>query len=79
MIPKGSLDYECWCSVTSLMKLHDAGKTHMRFCLAGTLNRLNIEHQTPNIERRILMTLCFIDYIASKPQKLEVQNRCRLL
>jgi len=29
---------------------------------AGTANRLNIEHRTSNIERRILMTLHFIDF-----------------
>jgi hypothetical protein len=29
---------------------------------------LNVEHRTPNIERRILMTLRFIDFITSEPQ-----------
>ena len=28
---------------------------------AGTVNILNVEHRTSNIERRILMTLRFID------------------
>ena len=30
---------------------------------------LNVEHRTPNIERRILMTLRFIDFITSRSQK----------
>jgi hypothetical protein len=36
--------------------------------LAGTVNRLNVEHRTPNIERPILMTLRFIDFKTSEPQ-----------
>jgi hypothetical protein len=36
--------------------------------LAGTVNRLNVEHRTPNIERRILMTLRFIDFKTNEPQ-----------
>ena len=38
-------------------------KLHMKFCLAGAVNGLNVEHRTPNIERPILMTLRFIDFI----------------
>ena len=49
-------------------------KLHMRFRLSGTVNpqgglkALNVEHRTPNIERRILMALGFIDFITSEPQ-----------
>jgi hypothetical protein len=32
----------------------------MKLDLAGTVNRLNVEHRTSNIERRIMMTLRFI-------------------
>ena len=37
------------------------GGTRMKLRLAGTANRLNIEHRTSNIERRILMALRFFD------------------
>jgi hypothetical protein len=40
----------------------------MKLRLAGTLKRLKVEHRTPNIERRILMTLRFIDFKTSEPQ-----------
>jgi len=40
----------------------------MKLRLAGTVKRLNVEHRTPNIERRILMTLRFIDFKMSEPQ-----------
>jgi hypothetical protein len=39
--------------------------------LAGTVNRLNVEHRTSNIERPILMTLRFIDFKTSEPQNFE--------
>jgi hypothetical protein len=40
-----------------------------RFWLqAGTVNRLNVEHRTSNIERRMLMTLRFIDFKTCEPQ-----------
>jgi len=32
---------------------------------------MNIEHRTPNIERRILMTLRFIHFKPSEPQNFE--------
>jgi len=32
----------------------------MKFRLSGTVDRLNIEHRTSNIERRIMMALRFI-------------------
>ena len=32
------------------------------------IKALNVEHRTANIERRILMTLRFIDFITSEPQ-----------
>ena len=34
----------------------------MKLQVAGAENRLNVKHRTPNIERRILMTLRFIDF-----------------
>jgi hypothetical protein len=40
----------------------------MIFRLAGTVNRLNVEHRTSNIERRILMALRFIDFKTSESQ-----------
>jgi hypothetical protein len=41
--------------------------------LAGTVNRLNVEHPTSNIERPILMTLSFIDFKTNEPQNTEQQ------
>ena len=48
--------------VSSSIKLEAAarGSAHMKLHVAGTVNRLNVEHRTPNIERPILMTLRFI-------------------
>jgi hypothetical protein len=43
----------------------------MKLRLAGTVNRLNVEHRTSNIERPILMTLRFIDFKTSEPQNFE--------
>jgi hypothetical protein len=43
-------------------------KPRMKLRLAGTVNRLNVEHRTSNIERPILMTLRFIDFKTSEPQ-----------
>jgi len=43
----------------------------MKLRLAGTANRLNVEHRTSNIERRILMPLRFIDFKTSKPQNFQ--------
>jgi hypothetical protein len=45
----------------------------MRFNLAGTVNRLNVEHRTSNIERPILMALRFIDLKTSESQNTEPQ------
>jgi hypothetical protein len=45
-----------------------SGGARMRLRLAGTVNRLNIEHRTSNIEHPILMTLRFIDFKTSEPQ-----------
>jgi hypothetical protein len=39
----------------------------MKLELAGTVNRLNVEHRTSNIERRIMMTLRFIYFKTSQP------------
>jgi hypothetical protein len=38
----------------------------MKLRIAGTANRLNVEHRTSNIERRILMALLFIDFETSE-------------
>ena len=42
----------------------------MKLRLAGTVNRLNVEHRTSNIEHPILMTLRLIDFKTSEPQAL---------
>jgi len=39
----------------------------MKLRLPGTVKRLNVEHRTSNIERRILMTLRFIYFKISEP------------
>jgi hypothetical protein len=46
----------------------------MKLRLAGTVNRLNIEHRTSNVEHRILMTLRFIDFKTSEPQNIEYRT-----
>jgi hypothetical protein len=43
----------------------------MKLHLAGTVNRLNVEHPTPNIQRPILMALRFIYFKTSEPQSIE--------
>jgi len=40
----------------------------MKFRLTEAVNKLNVEHRTPNIEHPILMTLRFIYIKANKPQ-----------
>jgi hypothetical protein len=45
----------------------------MKLRLAGTANRLNVEHRTSNTERPILMTLRFIDFKTNEPQNTEQQ------
>ena len=47
------------------------GGSRMKLRLAGTVNRLNVEHRTSNIERRILMVLRFIDFETSESQNFE--------
>ncbi len=46
----------------------------MKLRLAGAVNRLNIEHRTSNIERRILMTLRFIYFKTIESQNTDQQN-----
>jgi hypothetical protein len=41
---------------------------YVKLRLAGTANRLNVEHRTSNIERRILMALRFIESKTSESQ-----------
>jgi hypothetical protein len=43
----------------------------MRLRLAGTAKRLNVEHRTSNIERRILMALRFIESKTVESQNFE--------
>jgi hypothetical protein len=43
-----------------LIVLAAGGRARMKLRLAGTVKRLNVEHRTSNIERRILMPLRFI-------------------
>ena len=40
---------------------YQANGGRMKLRLAATANRLNVEHRTSNIERRILMALRFFD------------------
>jgi hypothetical protein len=50
--------------VSSSIKLEAAargGAARVKLNVAGTVNILNVEHRTPNIERPILLTLRFID------------------
>jgi hypothetical protein len=66
-----------------LVTLAAGGRVRMKLRLAGTMNRLNVEHRTPNVERRILMTLRFIYFKTSEPKNTEPQNfeelnRCAL-
>jgi len=50
----------------------------MKLRLPGTVKRLNVEHRTSNIERRILMTLRFIYLKTSEPQNIEYRTaECR--
>jgi hypothetical protein len=50
-----------------------SGGARMKHRLAGTVNRLNVEHRTSNIERPIMMTLRFIDFKTNEPQNTEQQ------
>ena len=43
----------------------------------GTLNKMNVEHRTPNIERPIMMTLRFIDFNTSEPQNKPEADKFR--
>jgi hypothetical protein len=43
----------------------------MILCLDETLNKLNVEHRTFNIERPIMMALRFIYIKSSEPQSIE--------
>ncbi len=49
------------------------GGAYMKLRLAWTVNRLNVEHRTSNIERPILMALRFIYFKTSEPQNTEQQ------
>jgi hypothetical protein len=49
-------------------------KLRMRYHLARIVNRLNVEHRTFNIERRILMTLRFIEFKTSQPQIATIRS-----
>jgi len=42
--------------------------------LARNSKRLNVEHRTSNIERRMLMTLRFIYFKASEPQPATISS-----
>jgi len=60
----------------NLVTLAAGGRVRMKLRLAGTVNRLNVEH-------RILMTLRFIYFKTSEPKNTEPQNfeelnRCAL-
>jgi hypothetical protein len=53
------------------MQCRDITTSYMKLRLSGTANRLNVEHRTSNIERRILMALRFIESKTSESQNLE--------
>ena len=46
-------------------------KLYMKLRLSETVNKLNIEHRTPNIEHPILMALRLIYIKANEPQYFE--------
>jgi hypothetical protein len=50
----------------------------MKLNVAGTVNRLNVEHRTSNIERPILMALRFIDFKTSESQTATTSLRHEL-
>jgi len=43
----------------------------MKLRLAGTVNRLNVEHRTSNVEHRILMALRFIYFKTNEPKNFK--------
>ena len=45
----------------------------------GGRNALNVEHRTPNIKRRILMTLRFIDFKTSEPRNYPPADKFRIV
>jgi hypothetical protein len=49
-----------------LAAFQTSGGARMKLRLPGTVKRLNVEHRTSNIERRILMTLRFIYFKTSE-------------
>ena len=53
------------------MALQASAAAYIKIRLAGTVNRLNVEHRTSNIERRILMALRFIDFETSESQNFK--------
>jgi hypothetical protein len=57
------------CVVSFSIKLaafQASGAAYVKLRMAGTANRLNVEHRTSNIERRILMALRFNESKQSK-------------
>ena len=58
------------------MALQASAAAYIKIRLAGTVNRLNVEHRTSNIERRILMALRFIDFETSESQNFRVVSLC---
>jgi hypothetical protein len=59
---------KCSFFLIKLAAVQASGAAYMKLRLAGTVNRLNVQHRTSNIERRILMALRFIDFETSKSQ-----------
>ena len=57
--------HEVFSSI-KLAAFQASGGARMKLRLAGTVKRLNVEHRTSNIERRILMTLRFIYFKTSE-------------
>jgi hypothetical protein len=58
-----------WFQVFRRRRTSGNADTSMKLHLYGTLNRLNVEHRTSNIEPPILMALCFI-YLKQANRKI---------
>jgi hypothetical protein len=65
---KHHLLQKCSYFLIKLAAFQAGDGAYMKLRLAGTVNRLNVEHRTSNIERPILMTLRFIYFKKSEPQ-----------
>jgi hypothetical protein len=73
---------KCSFFLIKLAAVQASGAAYVKLRLAGTANRLNVEHRTSNIERRIWMALRFIESKTSEsqnPPKADKSRRMVLL